>query len=257
MVQNSVKGHQFDLRRSWLALPLVAAALLVFFQAQATSASAPGERILPEEQAVVDLVNAERKKAGQKPLIVNYSLQEAAWAHNEHMVARKCFSHTGCGDGAPGDRVRKTGYMAITVGENIAQGQPDAAAVMDSWMNSSGHRKNILSNRYTDIGVAYSPQPIDFSPVWTQVFAAPQPDYRTVTPPRAPQPTAKPQECKIAEDVNADRIVNRLDVEAVSDRFLETPGAATWDPRYDVVPNGMVDLFDVFGVVKAMGASCP
>lgn len=273
------KGITHAVRRSWVIWPFIAAAVLVAFQARTTSASAPGQWILPEEQTVVDLVNVERKKAGKKPLIVNYSLQDAAWAHNEHMVASKCFNHVGCGDGDPGSRVKKTGYQAETTGENIAQGQktpqivvngepcsadnqafcmhPCSAGFCNGWMQSPPHRANILRADFTDIGVAYTPAGDPFGPTWTQVFAAPQSDYRTVTPPRNNGPTATPRPCGVKEDVNGDRIVNRLDVDAVSGAFLATPASPKWNARYDIVANGVIDLYDVFGVVKAMGTTCP
>lgn len=264
-----------DRRWVWWLGPLAAAALVVFVQAGATSASAPGQRILAEEQAVVDLVNAERRKVSRPALIVNYSLQEAAWSHNEHMVRTGCFAHNGCGNGDPASRIRATGYQATVTGENIAQSHrtpeevvngsvcsaenqdfcftPCTAGRCNGWMQSSGHRSNILNNKFTDIGVAYNPS----GPTWTQVFAAPQPDYRTVTPPRVPPPTPTPKPCVLPEDVTGDKVVDRADVDAVSDHFLATPRSPDWDPRYDVVANGMIDLYDVFGVVRAMGQTCP
>lgn len=264
-----------DRRVWWLGAPWLAAAAVVALQASATSASAPGQRILAEEQAVVDLVNAERRKVGRPALIVNYSLQEAAWSHNEHMVRTGCFAHTGCGNGGVSDRIRQTGYQAALTGENIAQGQPNPETVVNGeacsaenqdfcftpctggrcngWMQSSGHRANILRDKFTDIGVAFNPS----GPTWTQVFAAPQPDYRTVTPPPLPSPTPTPKPCVLPEDVNGDKRVDRADVDAVSEHFLATPRSADWDPRYDVVANGMIDLYDVFGVVAAMGQACP
>lgn len=266
-------------RRSWIFWPFIAAVVLVALQARSTSASAPGNWIGPEEQTVVDLVNVERKKAGRKPLTVNYSLQDAAWAHNEHMVASKCFNHTGCGDGDPGSRVKQTGYLSETTGENIAQGQKTAETVVNGepctadnqdfcmhpcsagrcngWMQSAGHRANILQTKFTDIGVAYTPDGDPFGPTWTQVFAAPASGYRTVTPPRNNGPTPTPRPCDVKEDVTGDRIVNRLDVDAVSDAFLATPSSVNWNARYDIVANGVIDLYDVFGVVAAMGRTCP
>ena len=105
---------------SWLVAVVIGLTLMALPSA-ILLASEPGEPILPQEQEVVDLVNAERAKRSIPPLIVNYSLQEAAWAHNEHMVKTGCFSHRGCGDGDPGSRIAKTGYKAATWGENIAR----------------------------------------------------------------------------------------------------------------------------------------
>lgn len=212
-------------------------------------ASAPGETILPQEQAVVDIVNQERAKQGAAPLIVNYSLQEAAWSHNEHMVNTGCFSHTGCGNGGPGDRINKTGYRSVTWGENIARGQRSPAAVMNAWMNSSGHRRNILNPAFTDIGVAYNPS----GPTWTQVFAAPRSNYATVTPPSGS--AGAPAACQVP-DFDGDRVVTQADVERVAARFLQTSSSPGWDPQYDLVKDEVIDVYDVFEVVLALNARC-
>lgn len=241
-------------RRGASLLPILAAAIVFALPMTVSLASEPGEPILEIEQEVVDLVNEERAKRSLPPLIVNYSLQEAAWSHNEHMVATDCFSHHQCGNGRPDDRVAKTGYKAITVGENIAQGYPNPRAAMEGWMSSSGHRANILSSKYTDIGVAYNPN----GPTWTQVFAKPQPDYATVTPPAGagPAPTPGPP-CELPQDLNGDDRVNGQDLEAVQGRFLMTEQHADWMPEYDLIQDGVINLYDIFEVVTAFGRTCP
>ena len=81
-------------------------------------------------------------------------------------------SHTGSDGSNPGDRIARAGYRFSAWAENVAMGYPDAASVMDGWMNSPGHRANILSGNVTEIGVglAYA---ADGAPYWTMVLARP------------------------------------------------------------------------------------
>lgn len=235
-------------------VPFIAGALLAVMPLTVAIASPPGEPISPTEQEVVDLVNAERAKVGVAPITVNYSLMEAAWSHNEHMASTGCFSHTSCGNGGPGDRIAKTGYKAVTWGENIAKGQPNPTAVMAAWMASSGHRANILRANFKDIGVAHN----QGQRLWTQVFGSPRPDYMTVTPPTGgggPGPV-EPPTCDLPEDLNGDQRVNGLDVDLVKARFLQTAGHPEWDAAFDLHPDGVINLFDIFQVVTRVGASC-
>ncbi len=235
-----------------LILPVFVAVGLLAMSQSVLLASPPGTPILPQEQEVVDLVNAERAKVGRAPLIVNYSLMEAAWSHNEFMVRTGAFCHNGCGDGTVQERIGKTGYQWSTFGENIARGQRSPVAVMNAWMNSTGHRRNILNDNFKDIGVAYNPS----GPTWTQVFGAPRPDYQTVTPPGSgPAPTPEP--CSLASDVNGDEKVDQSDVAVVSGHFLMRRGDEGWNPAMDVVVDGVVNIYDIFQVVTDKGASCP
>ncbi len=243
-----------SLRKSAL-VPIIAGVLLAVMPLTIAIASPPGEPISATEQEVVDLVNAERAKVGVAPLTVNYSLMEAAWSHNEHMASTGCFSHTGCGNGDPGDRIKKTGYQAANWGENIAKGYPNPTAVMAGWMASSGHRANILRAGFKDIGVAHN----SGQRLWTQVFGTPRPDYSTVTPPSGgggPGPV-EPPSCDLPEDLNGDQRVNRLDVDLIKTRFLQTAGHPAWDSAFDLQPDGIINLFDIFQVVTRVGASCP
>ena len=81
-------------------------------------------------------------------------------------------SHTGTDGSNPGDRIARAGYRFSAWGENVAIGYPDAASVMDGWMNSPGHRANILSGNVTEIGIglAYA---ADGTPYWTMDLARP------------------------------------------------------------------------------------
>ncbi|MEU4210554.1 sigma-70 family RNA polymerase sigma factor [Streptomyces sp. NPDC026206] len=124
----------------------------------------------PLAQQVVDLVNSERAKAGCSPVTSNSLLDAAAQGHSDDMAARGFFNHTNPDGKGPGERVTAAGYKWSTYGENIAYGQQSAASVMDSWMNSDGHRKNILNCSFKEIGVGINQAP--GGPRWTQVFGA-------------------------------------------------------------------------------------
>ncbi|WP_173861704.1 CAP domain-containing protein, partial [Streptomyces aureus] len=98
-----------------------------------------------EADQVIALVNAERAKAGCGPLSANATLTRAAQGHSEDMAARDFFDHTNPDGAGPGERVTAAGYPWSTYGENIAMGQSSPEQVMESWMNSPGHRANILN----------------------------------------------------------------------------------------------------------------
>ncbi|MFB7356192.1 CAP domain-containing protein [Streptomyces gardneri] len=123
-----------------------------------------------EAEEVVRLVNVERAAAGCKALTVDVDLTEAAQDYTDAMAATGTFSHTGTDGSQPQDRIEAAGYTWSRSGENIAKGQADAAAVMDAWMHSPGHRANILNCGFTEIGVGVS---TDGGPWWTQDFGTP------------------------------------------------------------------------------------
>ncbi|MFE2045349.1 CAP domain-containing protein [Streptomyces sp. NPDC059477] len=116
---------------------------------------------------VVRLVNAERAKVGCSPVAANSALSGLAQDFSEDMAARGFFDHTDPDGASPWDRAAAAGISDLG-GENIARGQADAAAVMDAWMNSDGHRANILNCDFTTLGVG-----VQFGsggPWWTQDF---------------------------------------------------------------------------------------
>lgn len=119
-------------------------------------------------QQVVSLTNAERAKNGCGALTVDSRLQAAAQGHSDDMVARNFFDHTDPSGRSPGDRITAAGYRWSTYGENIAYGQRTPAAVMSAWMNSSGHRANILNCKFRNIGVGVTLK--SGTPYWTQNF---------------------------------------------------------------------------------------
>ncbi|WP_406507870.1 sigma-70 family RNA polymerase sigma factor [Streptomyces sp. NBC_00212] len=119
-------------------------------------------------QDVLALVNSERSKAGCSALTSNPKLYDAALKHSENMAAQNFFDHTDPSGAGPGERITAAGYKWSTYGENIARGQADAAAVMDSWMHSPGHRANILNCAFKEIGIGVHYG--SGGPWWTQDF---------------------------------------------------------------------------------------
>ncbi|MEY9484606.1 uncharacterized protein YkwD/stress response protein SCP2 [Streptomyces calvus] len=105
---------------------------------------------------VVDLTNRERARAGLPLLSRDPLLTTAAQAHSADMVARDFYSHTAPDGSRPWDRAAAAGSTRRTIGENIACGQRSAAEVVRGWMNSPGHRANILKADFTHIGVGFA-----------------------------------------------------------------------------------------------------
>ncbi|BCM72262.1 MULTISPECIES: sigma-70 family RNA polymerase sigma factor [Streptomyces] len=119
---------------------------------------------------VVALVNKERAAAGCGPVTEDPQLDRAAQGHSDDMAARGFFDHTDPDGDGPGERITAAGYRWSTYGENIAKGQQTPQAVMDSWMNSPGHRANILNCSFKNIGVGVHDGA--GGPWWTQAFGA-------------------------------------------------------------------------------------
>ncbi|MFJ4951720.1 CAP domain-containing protein [Streptomyces sp. NPDC088760] len=139
----------------------------------ATKAPAPAStpvtvsREAAVEAEVLKLVNEERAKAGCSPLAANSSLTKLAESFSADMAARGFFDHTDPDGRTPWDRAAAAGVTDLG-GENIARGQADAAAVMQAWMSSPGHRANILNPDFKTLGVGVHFGP--GGPWWTQDF---------------------------------------------------------------------------------------
>lgn len=108
-----------------------------------------------QEQQVLELTNAQRRQHGCGALSLDSSLVEAAGRHASDMVRRKYFDHTSPDGKSPFDRMKDAGYRGSSMGENIAVGYGSPQAVVDGWMKSEGHRKNILNCDYNRLGVGY------------------------------------------------------------------------------------------------------
>jgi uncharacterized protein YkwD len=126
------------------------------------------------EWAVVDRVNVERVSRGLNPLEMDVRLMEAAQLHSLDMATNNFHSHTGSDGSDPGDRIEDAGYLGWTGwGENVAAGYSTPDSVVDAWMNSPGHRSNILGASYDHIGVGYRyGAATTYSHYWTQDFGS-------------------------------------------------------------------------------------
>ncbi|WP_419158327.1 SafA/ExsA family spore coat assembly protein [Rossellomorea sp. BNER] len=118
---------------------------------------------------VVKLVNQERARAGLAPLKENWELSRVARYKSEDMIAKNYFSHTSPTYGSPFQMMKDFGISYQAAGENIAAGQRTPQEVVQAWMNSEGHRKNIMSPTFTEIGVGYA-KGGSYGHYWTQMF---------------------------------------------------------------------------------------
>ena len=121
------------------------------------------------EKQVASLTNSERKAKGLSALTLDSQLSKLARIKAEDMAKKCYFSHTSPTYGSAFDMMNKYGVSYRTAGENIAKGQKTAESVMNGWMNSSGHRANILSSAYTNIGVGYAKDSRG-NTYWVQIF---------------------------------------------------------------------------------------
>ncbi len=123
------------------------------------------------ELDVLNLTNQERQKAGLKPFSGDYTnLNRSARAKSQDMAANNYFSHTSPTYGDPFAMMRNFGVQYQSAGENIAKGQPSPQEVVQAWMNSPGHRANIMNASYTHMGVGYVAN--NGQPCWTQQFVS-------------------------------------------------------------------------------------
>lgn len=118
------------------------------------------------EQEVIRLVNEIRAENGLKALTYDWELSRVARYKSQDMKDNGYFSHTSPIYGSPFQMIRSFGISFRSAGENIARGYATPQAVVNGWMNSSGHRANILSASFTHIGVGYVPS----GNYWTQMF---------------------------------------------------------------------------------------
>jgi uncharacterized YkwD family protein/spore coat assembly protein SafA len=121
------------------------------------------------ENEVIRLVNIERSKRGLQTLRANWELCRVARYKSQDMINKNYFSHTSPTYGSPFKMMETFGIRFSAAGENIAMGQRSAQEVMNSWMNSPGHRSNILSATYSEIGVGLA-KSSSGRLYWTQMF---------------------------------------------------------------------------------------
>ena len=116
------------------------------------------------EEQVAQLVNQERANHGLSPLLHRADIKNVAEKKAMDMINSNYFSHTSPNYGSPFDMMKTFGINYRTAGENIAKGQKSPQEVMNAWMNSSGHRANILNANFDSIGVGY------YNGAWVQMF---------------------------------------------------------------------------------------
>lgn len=138
----------------------------LIYPGQILSIPQVSDAVLNYENEVIRLVNEIRTENGLKPLKTNWELSRIARYKSEDMSSNRYFSHTSPTYGTPFQMIRAFGLSYRSAGENIAYGQRTPAAVVNAWMNSSGHRANILNASYTQIGVGYCAS----GNYWTQMF---------------------------------------------------------------------------------------
>ena len=141
------------------------------------------------ESEVIELVNVEREacNCNLHPLSYNQELTVAARRHSQDMGDQNYFDHTSLDGRKFYERITDAGYNYQTCGENIAAGYATPAAVVDGWMNSDGHRANILDPDYCDIGVGYAAVAgTQYYHYWTQDFG------RRAGVTQCPEPVAAP-----------------------------------------------------------------
>ncbi len=122
--------------------------------------------VLSYEQEVIRLVNEIRVQNGLKALTHNWELSRVARYKSQDMKDKGYFSHTSPTYGSPFQMMKSFGITYRSAGENIARGQRTPQEVVNAWMNSAGHRANILNSSFTEIGVGY----VASGNYWTQMF---------------------------------------------------------------------------------------
>jgi len=133
---------------------------------QSTNQATTQSSLSAFEQQVVDLTNNERAKYGLAALKIDTDLSKVARAKSQDMSTNNYFDHNSPNYGSPFDMMKSFGISYKAAGENIAKGQTTPEEVVKAWMNSEGHRANILSEKFTHIGVGY----VKDGNYWTQQF---------------------------------------------------------------------------------------
>ena len=136
---------------------------------ESTPEQKPSTDFSSYQQQVLDLVNAERTKRGISALTLDSNVSSVATKKSQDMVNKNYFDHTSPTYGSPFDMMKQFGISYRTAGENIAKGQKTPQEVVTAWMNSEGHRKNILNPNFTNLGVGIA-KDSKGTTYWTQMF---------------------------------------------------------------------------------------
>src|SRR5579871_4126821 len=147
--------------------------LLSAHVALAAPEQAPPSAASPVVSRVLDLTNAERTKVGAPPLTLSLELTVSAQSYSEVLASGDCFEHT-CGPMPDfADRDTAAGYLGWTaIGENLAGGFSTPESVVAGWMASPGHRANILSVSFSEMGVGVASGSSRFGMCWTEEFGS-------------------------------------------------------------------------------------
>lgn len=159
------------MRRRIALASTIAVLFLLGNQAGSSAQTCPPPTTTPPPsglQAVLTEINNYRSLAGAPALTLDARLTKAAQAHADDMAARGYFSHTSLDGRSPGQRITAAGYAWRTYGENIAMGYGDWSAALRGWMNSAGHRRNMLNPAFQHIGLGVKDRR------YVQNFAAPR-----------------------------------------------------------------------------------
>lgn len=136
-----------------------------------TTALAADFKLSDDEQAVLDLTNAERKKQNLPALKANEALTRAAREHSANMAKQQKLDHV-LDEKGPDARVKAIGYKYSALAENCAMGQKTPAEAITTWIESAPHKANLLNGTYTEIGIGVAADATG-QRYWTQVFAKP------------------------------------------------------------------------------------
>lgn len=159
------KTYEVGLDELARANPHIANPALIY-PGQVLTIPSVGASVLSFEKRVVELVNAERASRGLSALTYDWELSRVARYKSQDMKDKGYFSHQSPTYGSPFQMMKSFGISYKSAGENIARGYATPEAVVNGWMNSSGHRANILNASYTHIGVGY----VASGHYWTQMF---------------------------------------------------------------------------------------
>ncbi len=182
------------------------------------------------EQVLV-LTNQFRAQNGLAPLKANLELNATAQAHSADMANQDYFDHAGKNGSTPWARAKLVGYEARSMGENIAAGQSTPESVVQGWINSSGHRANLLNASFTELGVGYfylanDTGSVNYSRYWTQLFGSgdTNPASNLPTPAPAPAPAPAPSPIPSSDELTGSAGNDQLVGNAANNRIFGLAG---------------------------------
>ena len=161
------------MRGGYRALPglialMVLAQCVAVVPIRAPSVAQPVSSAPLPESGGGQILNDLRQQNGRAAIPPNAALTRAAMAHAQDMAANNFLGHTGSNGSSLRDRTRQQGYKACWIAENVAKGQSSASEVMNQWMGSGSHRKNMLNGKAAEYGLARGP-----GNAWVLVLARP------------------------------------------------------------------------------------